>query len=215
MLFVMGGKLLYTWQGFDSVTHSCLVIPASPSPSAPDAAPGSSRPTRPANPTAKAQDLNEGDWCSEACLWAHWVHAGTMHAVEMSNLLAIDAEKFVSVTMKHTMIMQDASLYAQKFIKDLNASIHGHHDLSKTAEEIEKMCTETFSAEGVASSGIPRASSSFGQSRTLSRGFTDLHFPTDKVSSTLAFVKNVFVTSGSSLPFNRDPSPSSDADSSR
>merc|ERR1719428_2202963 len=140
MLFVMGGKLLYTWQGFDSVTHSCLVIPASPSPSAPDAAPGSSRPTRPANPTAKAQYLNEGDWCSEACLWAHWVHAGTMHAVEMTNLLAIDAEKFVSVTMKHTMVMQSTSLYAQRFVRNLNTSMQSLNDLSKKRDGIEQMC---------------------------------------------------------------------------
>merc|ERR1719159_2107509 len=100
--------------------------------------------------------------------------------------------------------MKDASLYAQRFVKDLNASIHSQTDLSKRPEMIEQLCTEIFAMEGASSSAEEGAALSWLSSRTLSRGFSDVHFPAGKVSSTMAYLKKAFKGSGSSVEEVKD-----------
>eukprot|EP00746_Dinoflagellata_sp_MGD_P017700 gnl/MRDRNA2_/MRDRNA2_140797_c0_seq1.p1 gnl/MRDRNA2_/MRDRNA2_140797_c0~~gnl/MRDRNA2_/MRDRNA2_140797_c0_seq1.p1 ORF type:complete len:390 (+),score=34.86 gnl/MRDRNA2_/MRDRNA2_140797_c0_seq1:31-1170(+) len=131
MIFVMDGNLLYQWTSSETIDSSVWT-----------AVPSAGRDNR-----LMACYLKEGGWCSEACLWATWVHRGTMQAVSMGNLLAIDAEKFVSVTLKHTMVMQATAIYAQNFVKNLNTSFKSPNDLSQTKEEIEQMCKEVFEKE--------------------------------------------------------------------
>merc|ERR1711904_430488 len=127
MVFVVEGKLLYQWHDVEDVgpgTPSAVKLP------------GYKR---------RSRYLQQGDWCCEACLWADWVHHGTMQAVDISKLLAIDTAKFLSVTMTHTMVVRKTALYAQKFIEDLNrTSTQDLNDLSKSREEIEQIAMETF-----------------------------------------------------------------------
>ena len=91
------------------------------------------------------QYLTAGDWCCEACLWAEWVHHGTMHAVANTKLMALDAAEFISVTMRHQMVIRKTSLYAERFVKALNADSTDSDDLMRPREEIEEACTQPFS----------------------------------------------------------------------
>lgn len=91
--------------------------------------------------------LQEGDWCDEACLWTQWVHTGNTWAVSDSNLLAVDAAKFISVTVQHTNVIQHTSKYAQLFVEDLNASFWSLSGLSKSKEEVELMVKRVFESK--------------------------------------------------------------------
>lgn len=124
MVFVVDGQLLYQWHDSD---QALLDLPLRQ------------------RPAPQTQYLQEGDWFGEACLWATWAYVGTMRAVAMSNLLAVDGEKFASVTLKHMSAIQKTSLYAQRFLNDLNDTpSKQQNDLPKPREEIEQMCLEVF-----------------------------------------------------------------------
>eukprot|EP00746_Dinoflagellata_sp_MGD_P067855 gnl/MRDRNA2_/MRDRNA2_28018_c0_seq1.p1 gnl/MRDRNA2_/MRDRNA2_28018_c0~~gnl/MRDRNA2_/MRDRNA2_28018_c0_seq1.p1 ORF type:complete len:924 (-),score=128.16 gnl/MRDRNA2_/MRDRNA2_28018_c0_seq1:67-2673(-) len=165
MIFVMDGKLLYEWNGWTAKCGSRAF---------------DFQPTIPRYDNTHSQYLQEGDWCSEACLWANWVHVGTMRAVEMSNLLAIDAERFAEVTIKHTLSLQSMALYAERFVNDLNSAIRdstdfqgrSSNDLSKPIEEIEVMCTEIFTRDIMTDSQSERSNAS--RSRSLTKELTGL-----------------------------------------
>merc|ERR1711904_6779 len=131
MIFLIEGTLLYQWRtftdGMDSNVNS-----------------QESSPTK-----VHTRYVKDGDWCCEACLWTDWVHIGTMQAIEISKALTINADKFLEVAAKHYAAIPKTSLYAQRFIKDLNVSSHKDlNELSKQPQEIEKACMEAFAAEG-------------------------------------------------------------------
>merc|ERR1719191_2733024 len=95
-------------------------------------------------PSASPRYSGEGDWFCEACLWADWAHRGTMHAVDMTKLLAIDAAKFMSVAKKDC-VDKDVSLYARRFVNDLNKAPFGAlNDLSTSTAELEQVCSEVY-----------------------------------------------------------------------
>eukprot|EP00746_Dinoflagellata_sp_MGD_P046592 gnl/MRDRNA2_/MRDRNA2_214532_c0_seq1.p1 gnl/MRDRNA2_/MRDRNA2_214532_c0~~gnl/MRDRNA2_/MRDRNA2_214532_c0_seq1.p1 ORF type:complete len:281 (+),score=41.64 gnl/MRDRNA2_/MRDRNA2_214532_c0_seq1:74-844(+) len=101
---------------------------------------------------SREQYLQEGDSCAEACLWAEHTHAGTLQAVTMSKLIEVDVAKFITVAKKHTTAIEYVSLYAMRFVEDLNSAGKSLNDLSGSQEAIEEMCMEAFPARP--SSGI-------------------------------------------------------------
>lgn len=127
MIFVVDGQLLYHWEDNQAEYFSSTPARERTSP--------------------QPQYLDEGDWCGEACLWVkNWVYVGHMRASAISNLLVIDPEKFVSVTLKYAKFMHKIARYAQSFVDDLNSTTQGKNDLSKPREEIEQVSLEAFSA---------------------------------------------------------------------
>lgn len=67
------------------------------------------------------QDLSDGDWCCEAALWGPWVHKGTLRAISRAcELVAIDAQKFRALTLRHEHVRGNATKYAKTFAAWLN-----------------------------------------------------------------------------------------------
>jgi hypothetical protein len=118
--------------------------------------------------------LEEGSWCSEACLWADWVHRGNMHAAELSQLIAIDAAKFISTTKKQTNVIQSTARYSQQFVKALNKQLPAGaciNDLSIPRGEIEEMCTEAFSCAEDEHAPVLKKLSKLSMSSMITRFF--------------------------------------------
>merc|ERR1719359_2101611 len=103
MIFVIEGKLQYLYQGKgknDKVEQALSPTASAglPSPAFdPGRDPAMSMSSAAFDPTASLSPgslmvpsssgatctyLTEGDWCSEACLWADWVHVGSLQAIQ-------------------------------------------------------------------------------------------------------------------------------------
>eukprot|EP00746_Dinoflagellata_sp_MGD_P112159 gnl/MRDRNA2_/MRDRNA2_49120_c0_seq1.p1 gnl/MRDRNA2_/MRDRNA2_49120_c0~~gnl/MRDRNA2_/MRDRNA2_49120_c0_seq1.p1 ORF type:complete len:321 (+),score=42.46 gnl/MRDRNA2_/MRDRNA2_49120_c0_seq1:3-965(+) len=149
MYFVVDGHYLYSWQGENSGASD------SPEKNSGNGLSSSSNSCKmiayyKMQRTQKraTSPLRKGDWVSEACLWAHFLHAGTMIAVEMCNLLAINAGAFATITSKTGNILPYVSKYADKYVEEFNSLTPSDGDLAHELKDIERMCEAVFEVEG-------------------------------------------------------------------
>jgi len=62
----------------------------------------------------------EGEWFCESSLWCTWAHWGTMVALRMSEVLAVDAKAFACVTALHHFLAASSLRYGSAFVERLN-----------------------------------------------------------------------------------------------
>jgi len=65
--------------------------------------------------------MSAGEWCSEVALFTAWVHVGTLCAVKNSEVLAVDAHRFLEVTVKDQKVVEATARYGSSFLQMLNA----------------------------------------------------------------------------------------------
>lgn len=93
----------------------------------------------------QVQDLSAGDWCSEAALWVPWVHRGTLRATDIAcELLAIDAQKFQTLTLNYENVRVNARIYAQTFATWLNGLERSRLSDLDTFEEVRVRIKMSF-----------------------------------------------------------------------
>mmetsp|Transcript_20532 Transcript_20532/g.46115 ORF Transcript_20532/g.46115 Transcript_20532/m.46115 type:complete len:777 (-) Transcript_20532:212-2542(-) len=63
--------------------------------------------------------LHSKDWCCEPALWTVWMHVGSMHAVSVAEVLALDANSFADVLQRHRGLAKQVLHYAQAFVAQL------------------------------------------------------------------------------------------------
>jgi len=69
-------------------------------------------------------ELSPGSWCCEHALWTHWKHVGTSHTLEHSDLLTVDATRFVGITRDYIDVLRGSVYYAFEFVEKLNRIMH-------------------------------------------------------------------------------------------
>ena len=74
--------------------------------------------------------LEDGDWCCEASLWTRWVHVGTLQAVTESEILALDAKRFIDVTKEYHLVAHACALYCDLFLESMNQATENDVPLS-------------------------------------------------------------------------------------
>jgi len=67
--------------------------------------------------------VEKGKHFCEAALWVAWVHHGTMQAFMESDLVALDAEKFVNITTAHPEVHTLSKQYAHQFAMELRKDL--------------------------------------------------------------------------------------------
>merc|ERR1712032_38983 len=83
--------------------------------------------------TGHRDSVHEDKWVSEAPLWTHWVHLGTLEAAEDSRLHVLDAREFQEIVCQFEHMDFDPRTYAQHFVDALNgdgARVGAINDLS-------------------------------------------------------------------------------------
>jgi len=66
------------------------------------------------------QKVTPKQWISEAVLWTHWIHRGTLKAKTESRILAIDSQQFGKLVSIYQTQEGHANKYAAKFVEALN-----------------------------------------------------------------------------------------------
>jgi len=66
------------------------------------------------------QKVNPKQWISEAVLWTHWVHRGTLKVKTESHILAIDSKQFGEHVSMYRTQQGYAYKYAKRFLEDMN-----------------------------------------------------------------------------------------------
>ena len=56
-------------------------------------------------------------WVAEACLWTPWIYMGEFEAIEVSDLLCLDADGFCATLSKTWITQRAASEYAREFLE--------------------------------------------------------------------------------------------------
>jgi hypothetical protein len=82
----------------------------------------------------------EGQWVSEAALWATWLHLGDLQALQVTHVVIIDAQVFGECISMNTPLYVVIRMYAQEFVKQLKEVAH---------TELTDMAHWLFSAEDV------------------------------------------------------------------
>jgi len=67
--------------------------------------------------------VEKGRHFCEAALWVSWVHHGTMQAFMESDLMALDVEKFVNITLAHPEVHTLSKRYAHQFALELRKEL--------------------------------------------------------------------------------------------
>jgi len=76
----------------------------------------------------------EGQWVSEAVLWTTWLHLGDLRALQMCQLITIDAQRFGEAIQTIKPLWNTVRLYADGFISELNSA--EKDDLSDLAHHL-------------------------------------------------------------------------------
>jgi len=101
-------------------------------------------------PEDSERTVREGAWFCESSLWCPWAHWGTMVAVKMSEVLALNMAAFVSVTSLHRLVARSSCRYAAAFVQQLNANIRDGcvDDISQVpTETLAELARHTFGAK--------------------------------------------------------------------
>jgi len=69
---------------------------------------------------AEYKDLQKGEWSSEATLWTHWMHRGTLRAKQESRVLLLDAVTFADMVSQFWTPEVNPKRYARDFVEGLN-----------------------------------------------------------------------------------------------
>eukprot|EP00747_Dinoflagellata_sp_TGD_P105927 gnl/TRDRNA2_/TRDRNA2_169698_c0_seq2.p1 gnl/TRDRNA2_/TRDRNA2_169698_c0~~gnl/TRDRNA2_/TRDRNA2_169698_c0_seq2.p1 ORF type:complete len:341 (+),score=71.88 gnl/TRDRNA2_/TRDRNA2_169698_c0_seq2:172-1194(+) len=67
----------------------------------------------------RSTHLAKDQWCCEPALWVPWVHRGTMFTMVASEIVEIDATKFMEVARAHKDVFNMTREYAKTFVTDL------------------------------------------------------------------------------------------------
>jgi len=89
--------------------------------------------------------LGINDWCCEGTLWTHWFHLGRMQATQVSEVLAMDAEKFADAVHIHPHLFEAVKFYATSMVSRLN-SLAAAGCLTDLPA-VDSYLTETFAKE--------------------------------------------------------------------
>eukprot|EP00930_Biecheleria_cincta_P000732 TRINITY_DN10173_c0_g2_i1.p1 TRINITY_DN10173_c0_g2~~TRINITY_DN10173_c0_g2_i1.p1 ORF type:complete len:1024 (-),score=158.17 TRINITY_DN10173_c0_g2_i1:89-3088(-) len=76
-------------------------------------------------PTGR-RDVDKGKWISEAALWTHWEHVGTMEAINQSQVLAIRPEVIQSALREHPRLTEHTVEYCNAFKDCLDMACPPH-----------------------------------------------------------------------------------------
>jgi hypothetical protein len=102
--------------------------------------------------------IEAGDWCCEPALWTLWHHLGMCWAGELSNVLAVDAERFCTVTVSQHLLTHETLMYANAFVGKLNedAGCEGLSDLSFPRVMLAQLANAAFAASSFRRKGVER-----------------------------------------------------------
>jgi len=79
----------------------------------------------------RVHNAQSGARFCEAALWTNWVHTGKLSSQAHSTLLALDVEKFKTITFSFQEAFGLATNYARKFVNHLNDSESIHTDATE------------------------------------------------------------------------------------
>lgn len=71
-----------------------------------------------------AEEVGKDHWLSEPVLWTPWEHTGECKTLYTAGLLIMDALTFCRVIRRYESMHIVASLYARKFLEELNKALH-------------------------------------------------------------------------------------------
>jgi len=84
---------------------------------------------------ADPEILSAGMWCSEAVLWTHWIHQGTLQSTEASDVVALRGQVFRAELIKHVHSLDFTLEYGSKFIESMNALMIDEEEGSQCGSE--------------------------------------------------------------------------------
>eukprot|EP00927_Polykrikos_kofoidii_P045917 TRINITY_DN40073_c0_g1_i2.p1 TRINITY_DN40073_c0_g1~~TRINITY_DN40073_c0_g1_i2.p1 ORF type:complete len:798 (+),score=127.37 TRINITY_DN40073_c0_g1_i2:244-2637(+) len=67
------------------------------------------------------EDVNRGEWLSEASLWTEWTHVGAAVCPSRCNLMALDVELFHNVIKGSRLVKARAARFGEYVVRHLNA----------------------------------------------------------------------------------------------
>lgn len=91
------------------------------------------------------QNVEYGQWLSEAALWTLWAHRGSLQARSECRLLALDAQRFVNIATTYP--ESHVQVYAEHFVNSLNqdaSDAFGLNDVGQDGPSIRSLVSSAF-----------------------------------------------------------------------
>lgn len=80
--------------------------------------------------------LKEGQWISEAALWVHWMHRGTLEVSSVQcQLLQVDAASFAGIVTRFEHIVFDPWTYAEQFLEAIDEAAQSGEEFLDVMQE--------------------------------------------------------------------------------
>jgi len=90
-------------------------------------------------------DMAPGEWACEAVLWTPWVHTGTLRASSECTFLLLNTQQFQSIARQFQTREFYPLMYAQEFVKCLNATDkEALTDLHMPEIDSDRICASVF-----------------------------------------------------------------------
>lgn len=91
--------------------------------------------------------ITTNEHVSELSLWVEWVHCGDFHASTHSQLVILDADRFMSICMAHNSILGSSRRYAQALIAEVAKVGHRLTDLKLETVDVTSLVNDCFDPE--------------------------------------------------------------------
>jgi len=91
--------------------------------------------------------FDKEEWFCESSLWCPWAHWGSMVAMRMAEVIAVNAPIFADISARYRLVASGAQLYATAFVERLNAAVQEGdiRDVCQVQEEdLERMALFAF-----------------------------------------------------------------------
>eukprot|EP00929_Paragymnodinium_shiwhaense_P034618 TRINITY_DN18809_c0_g1_i2.p1 TRINITY_DN18809_c0_g1~~TRINITY_DN18809_c0_g1_i2.p1 ORF type:complete len:781 (-),score=153.24 TRINITY_DN18809_c0_g1_i2:14-2356(-) len=103
--------------------------------------------------TRRVVMLQKGQYFCESVLWVPWVHQGVMKTLVESEIIALDAQRFMEVTVTYSIAYQTACEHARDHVQELQETLKKHGRVWDLPLELIEGTTMSPLAERDPSSG--------------------------------------------------------------